>query len=148
MRPRAGQRPGTPGEYDRYLELAWLGYQTDWWVYTQQRAFGVAREVARANLPTGIYTSAYMTANLQALLNLIGLRTYDPAALFVSYPQPEIEEVAAKIERHVAESIASYAHEVFDGIGAGGRTRAVALVIVGRRVHRDRPTPFPAAIRS
>ena len=52
---------------------------------------GVAREVARAVLPVGLYSSMYVTMNARALMNFLSLRTSREGSHFPSYPQREIE---------------------------------------------------------
>jgi thymidylate synthase (FAD) len=59
---------------------------------------GVAREVARAVLPVGLYSSMYATCNARALMNFLSLRVTDEHATFPSFPQREIEMVAEQME--------------------------------------------------
>jgi thymidylate synthase (FAD) len=59
---------------------------------------GVAREVARAVLPVGLYSSMYVTGNARALMNFLSLRVKDEQATFPSFPQREIEMVAEQME--------------------------------------------------
>ena len=54
-------------------------------------AQGVAREVARAVLPVGIYTEFYWTVNARALMNFLSLRNAETA-------QREIRAFAAAVE--------------------------------------------------
>ncbi len=64
---------------------------------------GVAREVARAVLPVGLYSSMYVTMNARALMNFLSLRTSREGSHFPSYPQREIEMVAEKMEEIFAQ---------------------------------------------
>lgn len=66
--------------------------------YVAQLAGGVAREVARACLPVGIYSSMFATCNPRSLMHFLSLRTHRPDAHFVSYPQAEIQQAAALME--------------------------------------------------
>jgi thymidylate synthase (FAD) len=59
---------------------------------------GVAREVARAVLPVGIYSSMYATCNARSLMHFLSLRTRNDRALVASFPQREIEMVAEQME--------------------------------------------------
>lgn len=59
---------------------------------------GIASEVARACLPFAVYFSGWVTTNPRALMSFLSLRTHDPEAKFVSYPQSEIEEAARACE--------------------------------------------------
>lgn len=69
--------------YNTYQDLLNLGY---------------AKEVARACLPVAIYSSCWVTCNPRSLMAFLSLRTHDPNAKFVSYPQAEIEEAARLAE--------------------------------------------------
>lgn len=66
--------------------------------YQKMLEAGVAREVARAVLPVGLYSSMYVTMNARALMNFLSLRTSREGSHFPSYPQREIEMVAEKME--------------------------------------------------
>ena len=70
--------------------------------YKKMLDAGVAREVARAVLPVGLYSSMYVTMNARALMNFLSLRTSREGSHFPSYPQREIEMVAEKMEEHFA----------------------------------------------
>lgn len=59
---------------------------------------GYAKEVVRACLPVAIYSSCWVTVNPRSLMAFLSLRTHEPAAKFVSYPQAEIEEAARVCE--------------------------------------------------
>jgi thymidylate synthase (FAD) len=63
---------------------------------------GVAKEVARACLPVGIYTAMFATCNPRSLMHFLGLRTKHDLAKFPSFPQYEIEQVAHGMEQHFA----------------------------------------------
>ena len=76
-----------------------LAYQS----YKKMLDVGVAREVARAVLPVGLYSSMYVTMNARALMNFLSLRTSREGSHFPSYPQREIEMVAEKMEAHFAQ---------------------------------------------
>jgi thymidylate synthase (FAD) len=56
---------------------------------------GVAKEIARAVLPVGIYTEFYWTLNARSLMNFLSLRNADAAQL-------EIRAYAQAVERHFA----------------------------------------------
>jgi thymidylate synthase (FAD) len=58
---------------------------------------GVAKEVARAVLPQGLYTSFYVSGNLRAWFDVLKLRNGSHG-----HPQLEIVEVAQKIEAGIA----------------------------------------------
>ena len=75
---------------DSYLEA----YRT----YQQMLEAGVAREVARAVLPVGLYSSMYATCNARSLMHFLGLRTQHELAKVPSFPQREIEMVGEKME--------------------------------------------------
>ena len=71
--------------------------------YQRMLEAGIAREVARAVLPVGLYSSMYVTMNARALMNFLSLRTSREGSHFPSYPQREIEMVAEKMEAIFAE---------------------------------------------
>ena len=77
---------------------------------------GVAREVARAVLPVGLYSSMYVTMNARALMNFLSLRTSREGSHFPSYPQREIEMVAEKMEHHFA-TLMPLTHGAFEKSG-------------------------------
>lgn len=77
---------------------------------------GVAREVARAVLPVGLYSSMYVTMNARALMNFLSLRTAREGSHFPSYPQREIEMVAEKMEVEFAR-LMPLTHAAFEKSG-------------------------------
>ena len=84
--------------------------------YKKMLDAGVAREVARAVLPVGLYSSMYVTMNARALMNFLSLRTSREGSHFPSYPQREIEMVAEKMERHFA-TLMPLTHGAFEKSG-------------------------------
>lgn len=76
-----------------------------WNLYEQQRAAGVANEVARNVLPSNIFTSYYATCNARSLMHFLALRTEREDATFVSRPLWEIQLVADKMEALFAEQM-------------------------------------------
>ena len=86
--------------------------------YQNMLVAGVAREVARAALPVGVYTRMYLTLNLRSLLNLLEVRTHLPGvSANRSYPQHEAEEVALLLEGHARD----VAPLVLAAVDANGR---------------------------
>ncbi|MFJ5310222.1 FAD-dependent thymidylate synthase [Streptomyces sp. NPDC088350] len=71
--------------------------------YQEMLAAGVAREVARAVLPVGLFSSMYATCNARSLMHFLGLRTQHELAKVPSFPQREIEMVGEKMEEHWAK---------------------------------------------
>lgn len=84
--------------------------------YKKMLDAGVAREVARAVLPVGLYSSMYVTMNARALMNFLSLRTSHEGSHFPSYPQREIEMVAEKMEQYF-ETLMPLTHEAFQKSG-------------------------------
>lgn len=70
---------------------------------------GIAREVARAVLPVGIYTEFYWTVNARALMNFVSLRNAETA-------QREIRRFAEAVEELFAEHM-PVTHAAFLGNG-------------------------------
>lgn len=73
-------------------------YELAWEKYHKMLDAGVANELARIVLPTGIFSQMYVTMNLRALMNFLSLRTERQDAAHISRPQYEIEQVADKME--------------------------------------------------
>ena len=107
---------GTDEQYEITLnaikESCTLAYQS----YTKMLDAGVAREVARAVLPVGLYSSMYVTMNARALMNFLSLRTSREGSHFPSYPQREIEMVAEKMEQYFA-TLMPLTHGAFEKSG-------------------------------
>ena len=70
---------------------------------------GIAREVARAVLPVGIYTEFFWTVNARALMNFLSLRNAETA-------QREIRRFAEAVEQLFAETM-PVTHAAFLGNG-------------------------------
>ena len=107
---------GTDEQYEITInaikESCTLAYQS----YTKMLDAGVAREVARAVLPVGLYSSMYVTMNARALMNFLSLRTSREGSHFPSYPQREIEMVAEKMEQYFA-TLMPLTHGAFEKSG-------------------------------
>jgi thymidylate synthase (FAD) len=73
-------------------------YRQAWWHYKSMLRQGIAKEVARAVLPVATYSRCWVTCNPRSLMHFLSLRTHEPDAMFVSYPQAEIEEAARACE--------------------------------------------------
>ncbi|WP_371576497.1 FAD-dependent thymidylate synthase [Streptomyces sp. NBC_01314] len=71
--------------------------------YQEMLAAGVAREVARAVLPVGLFSSMYATCNARSLMHFLGLRTQHELAKVPSFPQREIEMVGERMEAEWAK---------------------------------------------
>lgn len=78
------------------------GYKEEYARYERRLSRHLDPGLARANLPVGIYSSCWVTANPRSLMHFLSLRTHEPEAKFVSYPLYEIEEAARKVEMLLA----------------------------------------------
>jgi thymidylate synthase (FAD) len=87
-------------------------YEVAWREYAAMLAHGIAHEVARAVHGFGVYYAGWVTCNPRSLMSFLSLRTHDPAAMFVSYPQAETEEAARAAEAILAEGW-PITHEAF-----------------------------------
>lgn len=94
---------GTPEQFKIVGESAREAYRKAYASYQEMLAAGVAREVARAVLPVGLYSSMYATCNARSLMHFLGLRTRHDDAAYPSFPQREIEMVAERMEAAWAE---------------------------------------------
>lgn len=77
-------------------------YAAAWGAYRALLDAGAAREVARAVLPVGVFTSFVATANPRSLMHFLSLRTRHPAAAAAGYPMAEIAQAADDLERIAA----------------------------------------------
>jgi thymidylate synthase (FAD) len=107
---------GTQEQYETTLKAMKESYQFVYERYQTMLTAGVAREVARAVLPVGLYSSMYVTMNARALMNFLSLRTSREGSHFPSYPQREIEMVAEKMEEHFAR-LMPLTHGAFEKSG-------------------------------
>lgn len=89
--------------YCREIARKRKAYEAAYAAYRESIEDGFALEVARSVLPVGIYSSCWVTCNPRSLMAFLSLRTHDPDAAFVSYPQAEIEEAARVAERFLGE---------------------------------------------
>ncbi|MBB0243388.1 FAD-dependent thymidylate synthase [Streptomyces alkaliphilus] len=101
QRGRPGQYefvPGTPEQHKMVRESMEDSYRRSYAAYLEMLEAGVAREVARATLPVGLFSSMYATCNARSLMHFLGLRTRHELARVPSFPQREIEMVAELME--------------------------------------------------
>lgn len=93
---------GTPEQQKTTTAAMEESYRQSYAAYQAMLAEGVAREVARAVLPVGLFSSMYATCNARSLMHFLSLRTRDDQAASPSFPQREIEMVAEKMEQQWA----------------------------------------------
>ncbi|WP_327154501.1 FAD-dependent thymidylate synthase [Streptomyces tubercidicus] len=93
---------GTPEQYKLTSGVMEDSYRRAYEAYEEMLAAGVAREVARAVLPVGLFSSMYATCNARSLMHFLGLRTQHEQAKVPSFPQREIEMVGEQMEAHWA----------------------------------------------
>lgn len=108
--------PGTRAQHAMVVEDFQRTASTAYSGYRSELENGVARELARMQLPFNIYTSFYWTVNARSLMNFLSLRVYDPAATFASYPMWEMEQAARLVEEHFAATM-PVVHEAFHKFG-------------------------------
>ena len=94
---------GTDEQHALTVDAMKVAYLAAYAEYKKMLDAGVAREVARAVLPVGLFSSMYVTMNARALMNFLSLRTAREGSHFPSYPQREIEMVAEKMEAEFAK---------------------------------------------
>ncbi len=107
---------GTPEQYEITVSAMKESYLFSYERYQKMLGVGIAREVARAVLPVGLYSSMYVTMNARALMNFLSLRTSREGSHFPSYPQREIEMVAEKMEEVFAD-LMPLTHGAFEKSG-------------------------------
>lgn len=77
-----------------------------WTAYQDKLEMGVAKEVARQNLPVNIYSSMYYKTNLRSALNFLSLRKeWGEDSLYPSHPQYEITLVADKMAEEIQKVV-------------------------------------------
>jgi thymidylate synthase (FAD) len=91
-------------------------YQHSYALYQDMLGNGIAREVARAVLPVGLYSSMYATCNARSLMHFLSLRTTHEQASVPSFPQREIEMVAEQMEALWAK-LMPLTHQAFNDHG-------------------------------
>lgn len=91
-------------------------YRASYEAYREMLDAGVAREVARAVLPVGLFSSMYATCNARSLMHFLSLRTKDERATVPSFPQREIEMVAEQMEAEWAK-LMPLTHAAFNAHG-------------------------------
>ncbi|MEU1519703.1 FAD-dependent thymidylate synthase [Streptomyces sp. NPDC005811] len=94
---------GTPEQHEFVGKTMEASYRQAYEAYQEMLAQGVAREVARAVLPVGLFSSMYATCNARSLMHFLGLRTQHELAKVPSFPQREIEMVGEKMEAEWAK---------------------------------------------
>lgn len=96
-------QPGTPKQHNIVRSTLYRTYFEAYRAYQDLINDGIAKEIARASLPVGIYSSMYATCNARSLMNFLSLRTKHFDSTFPSYPQREIEMVAEQMETEWAK---------------------------------------------
>lgn len=107
---------GTNEQFNAVTGLFKQGAQTQYESYECLLGLGVAKEVARMELPVNIYSTAYVTMNARGLMNFLSLRTKHTDSMFPSFPQWEINQVADLMERDFA-LICPITHKAFNDTG-------------------------------
>lgn len=108
--------PGDAKQFNFMKSEMKKSYKLAYKTYLDILESGVAREVARAVLPVGTYSSMYVTCNARSLMSFLALRTKSEDSFFPSYPQREIEMVAELMEKEFAKRM-PITHEVFSTNG-------------------------------
>ncbi|MFC9330534.1 FAD-dependent thymidylate synthase [Kitasatospora sp. NPDC057015] len=107
---------GTEKQHAVVTEQMAASYQASYRAYQEMLQAGVAREVARAVLPVGLFSSMYATCNARSLMHFLSLRTKDERATVPSFPQREIEMVAEQMEAEWA-ALMPLTHAAFNEHG-------------------------------
>jgi thymidylate synthase (FAD) len=107
---------GSPEQHKVVSEAMIDSYRRSYETYQEMLAAGIAREVARAVLPVGLFSSMYATCNARSLMHFLGLRTQHEQAAVPSFPQREIEMVGERMEAHWAQ-LMPLTHAAFNANG-------------------------------
>lgn len=97
--------------YLTYLDTTMNAYDHAWDSYETMLDAGIAEELARAVLPTGLYTSFYVTANLWNWLQFLDKRITSEN----NKPQWEIEQLAIQVQNHLT-TLFPITMEVWQGL--------------------------------
>jgi thymidylate synthase (FAD) len=89
---------GTPEQHKATTVAMESSYRQSYAAYQEMLEAGVAREVARAVLPVGLFSSMYATCNARSLMHFLSLRTQHEQAKVPTFPQREIEMVGERME--------------------------------------------------
>lgn len=119
QRGRPGKYEFVPGSAEQHALVGKVledSYRQSYAAYQELLAAGVAREVARAALPVGLFSTMYATCNARSLMHFLGLRTRDERAAVPSFPQREIEMVAELMEAEWAR-LMPLTHAAFNANG-------------------------------
>jgi thymidylate synthase (FAD) len=100
-RPRFEE--GTVQQWERQCARMRRGYSFAYAEYLDALRDGVAKELARAVLGVGIYSTMYASFNPRSLMAMLSLRIDSPDSTFPSKPQWEIEQCALKLEELFAD---------------------------------------------
>jgi len=101
--------PVTPDLADQTIQALRSSYAASYGTYQELVDKGIAREVARSVIPTGIYTQFYWTLNARSLMNFISLRNSE-------FAQFEIRIFAQAVESLFSEKM-PLTHECFCELG-------------------------------
>ncbi|MBB2940742.1 thymidylate synthase (FAD) [Actinoplanes lutulentus] len=107
---------GTPEQHAGTVKAMESAYRHSYDAYQEMLAAGIAREVARAVLPVGLFSSMYATCNARSLMHFLSLRTKKENAKVPSFPQREIEMVAERMEAEWA-ALMPLTHAAFEKHG-------------------------------
>ncbi|MEU4244238.1 FAD-dependent thymidylate synthase [Actinoplanes sp. NPDC026619] len=107
---------GTPEQHKQAVYVMESAYRHSFAAYREMLAAGIAREVARAVLPVGLFSSMYATCNARSLMHFLSLRTKKDNAKVPSFPQREIEMVAERMETAWA-ALMPLTHAAFEAHG-------------------------------
>ncbi|BBH67726.1 flavin-dependent thymidylate synthase [Actinoplanes sp. OR16] len=107
---------GTEAQHQQTVEAMETAYRKCYEAYQEMLAAGIAREVARAVLPVGLFSSMYATCNARSLMHFLSLRTKKENAKVPSFPQREIEMVAEQMEAQWA-ALMPLTHAAFEKHG-------------------------------
>ncbi len=95
-RPKYG--PATAEQHATLVSTLKDSYMASYTAYDGMIRAGFAKEVARAVLPVGVFSSCWVTCNPRSLMHFLSLRVHDENAQFISYPQYEIQLAATAAE--------------------------------------------------
>ncbi|MEO3756462.1 FAD-dependent thymidylate synthase [Streptomyces sp. B6B3] len=107
---------GSPEQHTVVSKVLEETYAQSYAAYQEMLEAGVAREVARAALPVGLFSSMYATCNARSLMHFLGLRTQHEQARVPTFPQREIAMIGERMEEEWAR-LMPLTHAAFNANG-------------------------------
>ena len=108
---------GTAEQHKAVVAAMEESYAQSYAAYLEMLAAGVAREVARAVLPVGLYSSMYATCNARSLMHFLALRTKHELARLPVLPAARDRDGRRRRWRRTGRELMPLTHAAFNANG-------------------------------